>query len=108
MTWPASLVCINPKIIKQSKDKARLEEGCLSVPGVTEEVTRSALVVVHALDRNGDPFELEADGLLAVCCQHELDHLDGVLFIERISRLKRKLALKNYDPNAPVQEGAVI
>jgi peptide deformylase len=94
---------INPEIIER-EGEIWYEEGCLSVPGITEEVQRSARVTVKALDRNGQPFELKADGLLAVCCQHEFDHLEGVLFIDRLSRLKRKMALRHYDPDAPQPE----
>jgi len=90
---------VNPEIVER-EGEVWFEEGCLSVPGITEEVQRAARVTVRALDRHGKPFELKADGLLAVCCQHEFDHLEGVLFIDRISRLKRKMALRGYDPAA--------
>jgi peptide deformylase len=67
------------------------EEGCLSFPGVTEEIKRAEHVKVRALDRNGKPFEIEADGLLAVALQHETDHLDGVLMIDKLSALKKRM-----------------
>ncbi len=67
-----------------------MDEGCLSVPGFFETVTRAERVTVEALDRDGNPFKLDADGLLAVCIQHEMDHLDGKLFVDHISILKRQ------------------
>ena len=83
------LVFVNPEIIER-EGKTEAEEGCLSVPGIFDKLnTRSERVVVRALDRNGKPFELEADGLLAVCIQHEMDHLEGKLFVDYLSELKR-------------------
>ncbi|MHB1358208.1 MAG: peptide deformylase [Rhodocyclaceae bacterium] len=80
-------VFINPEIL--SRDGACTgEEGCLSVPGIYETVQRSERVRVRALDRDGQPFEIDAAGLLAVCLQHEIDHLDGKVFVEYLSRLK--------------------
>ena len=67
-----------------------MDEGCLSVPGFYEPVTRAASVLVSALDRDGQPFTLDADGLLAVCIQHEIDHLEGKLFVDHLSSLKRQ------------------
>lgn len=81
------LTFINPEIIERAGEQV-CEEGCLSVPGVYERVMRSEWVRVRALDVDGEPFELEADGLLAVCIQHELDHLDGKVFVEYLSQLK--------------------
>lgn len=81
-------VFINPEIVAQA-GRAEGEEGCLSVPGVFDRVTRAERVTVRALDRDGKPFELEADGLLAVCIQHELDHLQGKVFVDYLSMLKR-------------------
>ncbi len=87
-------VClINPEIVEKLGSE-EMDEGCLSVPGVFEKVTRAETVKVRALDRNGDSFELEADGLLAVCIQHEIDHLDGKLFVDYLSPLKRQLIRK--------------
>jgi peptide deformylase len=83
------LCLINPEILERSGEE-QMEEGCLSVPGFFETVTRADRVRVRALDRNGEPFELDADGLLAVCIQHEIDHLDGRLFVDHISSLKRQ------------------
>jgi peptide deformylase len=78
---------INPEILWREGECVG-EEGCLSVPGIYETVARSERVKVRALDVDGAPFELEADGLLAVCLQHEIDHLDGKVFVEYLSRLK--------------------
>lgn len=82
-------VFINPEIL-EAEGVQTYQEGCLSVPGFFEEVERAARVRVRALDRDGKPYELEADGLLAVCIQHEIDHLDGKLFVDYLSELKRK------------------
>jgi peptide deformylase len=81
-------VFINPQIV-ELRGTAECEEGCLSVPGVYEKVTRAQWVRVRAMDAQGTPFELEADGLLGVCIQHELDHLNGKVFVEYLSRLKQ-------------------
>ncbi|OQS41958.1 peptide deformylase [Chromobacterium haemolyticum] len=81
-------VFINPEIL--SKDGETVyEEGCLSVPGIYDKVTRAERVKVRALGRDGKPFELEADGLLAICIQHEIDHLDGKVFVEYLSQMKQ-------------------
>lgn len=82
------LVLINPEIIA-SRGEIECEEGCLSVPGIFESVTRAEWVKVSALDREGKRFELEASDLLAVCIQHEMDHLEGKVFVEYLSRLKQ-------------------
>ncbi|KAA3649656.1 MAG: peptide deformylase [Proteobacteria bacterium] len=79
---------INPEILERSGEQVG-EEGCLSVPGVYDKVVRAERVKVRALNEQGEPFELEADGLLAVCIQHELDHLDGKVFVEYLSQLKQ-------------------
>lgn len=86
-------VFVNPTIVERD-GKVVWEEGCLSFPGVHEEIERADRVRVRARDEHGQPFELEADGLLGVAIQHELDHLDGVLMIDRMGVLKRKLALR--------------
>lgn len=82
------LVLINPEITARSGE-SDCEEGCLSVPGIFEKVRRSAHITVKALDRDGKPFALDADGLLAACIQHEMDHLLGKVFVEYLSRLKQ-------------------
>ena len=81
-------VFINPKV-KTKTGTQEYEEGCLSVPGVYENVTRAETVVIEALDRNGKPFTWEADGLMAVCIQHEMDHLLGKVFVQYLSPLKQ-------------------
>ena len=81
-------VFINPEIIASSGEKEN-EEGCLSVPGIYEKVSRAEKVTVRALDENGDTFTMEAEGLLAVCIQHEMDHLIGKVFVEYLSHLKQ-------------------
>jgi peptide deformylase len=81
-------VFINPVLLK-SLGEEESEEGCLSVPGIYEKVSRAERISVRALDENGKPFTLEAEGLLAVCIQHELDHLQGHVFVERLSHLKQ-------------------
>jgi len=89
-------VFINPEIL--SRDGVEeMEEGCLSVPGVYDKVQRAERIKVRALDRDGKPFELEADGLLAVCIQHEIDHLDGKLFVDYLSSLKRQRIKKKLE-----------
>lgn len=82
-------VFINPEIVARS-GVSDFEEGCLSVPGIYEKVPRADRITVRALDAQGQPFELEADGLLAVCIQHEMDHLDGKVFVDYLSRLKQQ------------------
>jgi peptide deformylase len=81
-------VFVNPEIIERHGEKEG-EEGCLSVPGIYEKVKRGEWVRVRAQDTEGNPFELEAEGLLAVCIQHEIDHLNGKVFVEHLSRLKQ-------------------
>jgi peptide deformylase len=83
------LVFINPEVTVLDGELESMQEGCLSVPGFYEDVTRVEHCLVKALDRNGKPFELEARGLLAVCIQHELDHLEGKLMVDYLSPLKR-------------------
>jgi peptide deformylase len=87
-------VYVNPKILWASDDLATFEEGCLSVPEIWEEVERPARIRAQHFDRDGKLVTLEADGLLATCLQHEMDHLEGVLFIDHLSRLKRSIALR--------------
>jgi peptide deformylase len=81
-------VLINP-VLLNAEGEEESEEGCLSVPGIYEKVTRAEHVIVKALDENGKEFQLEADGLLAVCIQHEMDHLQGKVFVEHLSHLKQ-------------------
>ncbi len=87
------LVFINPDIVEKDGEQV-YQEGCLSVPGIFADVTRANRIRVRALDRHGQPFELDIDGLLAVCVQHEMDHLDGKLFVDYLSPLKREMVRK--------------
>ena len=91
------LVFINPKITVLDGDLEKMQEGCLSVPGFYEDVSRIEHVLIKALDRKGQAFELEAQGLLAVCIQHEMDHLDGKLFVDYLSSLKRNRIKKKLE-----------
>ncbi len=91
------LVFINPKIEILDHDESSYEEGCLSVPGFYEEVTRPQHVRVTAINRDGEEFVLEPQGLLAVCIQHEMDHLNGKLFVDYISNIKRQRIRKKLE-----------
>lgn len=90
------IALVNPEIIESSPDSDKSEEGCLSIPDVYGDVERPSRVMVRALDRNGQPFEMEASELLARCFQHEIDHLHGKLFIDYLSVLKRRSALSKW------------
>jgi peptide deformylase len=83
------MALINPEILEKSDELQTYEEGCLSVPGIYDEVKRAARIRVRALGLDGKPFEFEAEGLLAVCVQHEMDHLRGKVFVEHLSYLKQ-------------------
>jgi peptide deformylase len=89
-------VFINPEVTWTSEEKATYEEGCLSIPEYYEEVERPVLVRVKYMDRDGKARDVEANGLLATCLQHEIDHLNGVLFIDHISKLKRDRVIKKF------------
>ena len=89
-------VFINPELVSKSDDKNTHEEGCLSIPEYYEEVERPAAVKVRYLDLDGRQHEIDAEGLLATCIQHEIDHLNGVLFIDHISKLKRDRIVKEF------------
>ena len=89
-------VFINPEVVWTSDNKVTREEGCLSIPDYYEEVERPAKVKVKYLDLDGKAHETEAKGLLATCLQHEIDHINGVLFIDHLSRLKRSLIIKKF------------
>jgi peptide deformylase len=93
---PAPQFFVNPKIVWSSEERSLFEEGCLSIPEYYAEVERPARVRARFLDREGKPREVEAEGLLATVLQHEIDHLDGVLFIDRISKLKRDRVIKKF------------
>ncbi|MCO6416812.1 peptide deformylase [Siccirubricoccus sp. KC 17139] len=91
---PAPMVLVNPEVVAASEELAAREEGCLSLPGQYAEVTRPARVKVRWQELDGTRREIEADGLLATCLQHEIDHLNGVLFVDHISPLKRNMLLR--------------
>jgi peptide deformylase len=88
---------INPKITWRSEEMTTFEEGCLSVPEMYEEVERPARIKAEYLDKDGVKHEIEADGMLATCLQHEMDHLEGILFIDHLSRLKRGIVLRKLE-----------
>jgi peptide deformylase len=90
-------IFINPSILETSQETAKFEEGCLSVPGIYTDVVRSESVKVQAWNEKGRPFTLETNGLLARVIQHEYDHLEGVIFLDRVSELKRKRLLAKYE-----------
>lgn len=100
------VVLVNPEIAG-SAGSITYDEGCLSVPGVTAEVERFSDVTVKAIDREGAPFEIRAEGLFAIALQHEIDHLDGILFIDRLSRLKRELIKRKYKKAMERQDRAL-
>jgi len=93
---PAPLVFTNPEIVARSDEMSVYEEGCLSIPDYYAEVERPAKVTVSYQDISGERKEMEAEGLLATCLQHEIDHLNGVLFIDHISKLKRDMVVKKF------------
>ena len=92
----AAFAIVNPVFVSDDKTLAKGEEGCLSIPDVYGDVARPETVKVRALDRDGNPFEIDAEGLLARCLQHEIDHLDGRMFIDHLSVLRRKAALAKW------------
>lgn len=95
------LCLINPMILR-AEGEEETEEGCLSVPGVFESVKRSEFIEVRAIDRQGKPFEMKANGILAVCIQHEMDHLEGKLFVDYLSQLKKYRIRKKLEKKARV------
>ena len=97
----APFALVNPAITELSVDVERSEEGCLSLPGLKEIVERPARVTVTGIDRDGAPVTIQAEGLLARILQHEVDHVDGILFIDRVSPLKRKMLLKKWEKAKP-------
>jgi peptide deformylase len=97
---------INPRILWASDEKAVFEEGCLSVPEIWDDVERPARIKAEYLDRDGNKQLLEADGILATCLQHEMDHLNGILFIDHLSRLKRSMAIRKLTKAKKLKETA--
>jgi peptide deformylase len=102
---PAPVTLINPEILAMSDELATREEGCLSVPGQYAEITRPARVKVRYLDIAGARQEIEAEGLLAACLQHEIDHLDGILFVDHLSSLKRNIILRRLAKEQRQKQG---
>lgn len=102
----APLVFINPQITVLDGNPEKMQEGCLSVPGFYEDVSRIEHVLIKAMDRKGQAFELEAEGLLAVCIQHEMDHLNGKLFVDYLSSLKRNRIKKKLEKQHRSQKQA--
>ena len=98
------LALINPELLTR-EGQEESDEGCLSVPGVFEKVKRAEKIRVRALNRDGESFEMDADGLLAVCIQHEIDHLEGKLFVDYLSPLKRQLARKKVKKEQRQRDG---
>jgi len=92
---------VNPDIVEASEETERDEEGCLSLPGLKDMVERPSRVVVTGWNADGEPRRIDADGLLARVLQHEVDHLDGILFIDRVSPLKRRMMLKKWEKTRP-------
>lgn len=97
---------VNPRVVAEGAETERAEEGCLSIPGLREVVERTAEVTVEALDLDGEPVRIEASGLHARVLLHEIDHLDGVLFLDRVSPLKRKMLLKKWQKVKAEHEAA--
>lgn len=97
------LVFINPEVVSASDTRSVYEEGCLSIPDYYAEVERPAVITVKHLDRDGKEQLTEADGLLATCLQHEIDHLNGVLFIDHISKLKREMVVRKFTKAAKLR-----
>lgn len=87
---------INPRVVESDAEREKAEEGCLSIPGLTAAVERPVRVVVEGLDRTGQPLRVAGEGLLGRCLQHEIDHLDGVLFVDRVSALQRSMLLRKW------------
>ncbi|ASY61527.1 Peptide deformylase [Sinorhizobium sojae CCBAU 05684] len=102
------LVFINPKVVRASDERSVYEEGCLSIPDYYAEVERPAAITVEFLDRDGKERTIEADGLLATCLQHEIDHLNGVLFIDHISKLKRDMVIRKFTKAAKMRGSRAI
>ncbi len=98
------ITLINPKIIKSSEDTRAYDEGCLSFPGQYSEVTRPDIVTVEYTDLDGNTQQLEANGLLSTCIQHEIDHMEGIVFVDHISRLKREMIARKMKKAQKLQQ----
>ena len=104
----APMVFINPQVVTSSDERSTYEEGCLSIPDYYAEVERPMQVTVDYVDRLGKQQQIEADGLLATCLQHEIDHLNGILFIDHISKLKRDMVIKKFTKLAKGRSSAAL
>ncbi|MDF2374439.1 MAG: peptide deformylase [Rhizobiaceae bacterium] len=104
----APMVFINPQVVASSDERSTYEEGCLSIPDYYAEVERPMQVTVDYVDRLGKQQQIEADGLLATCLQHEIDHLNGILFIDHISKLKRDMVVKKFTKLAKGRSTAAL
>lgn len=104
----APMVFINPQVVASSDERSTYEEGCLSIPDYYAEVERPMQVTVDYVDRLGKQQQIEADGLLATCLQHEIDHLNGILFIDHISKLKRDMVVKKFTKLAKGRSSAAL
>lgn len=102
------LVFINPKVLTTSDERSVYEEGCLSIPDYYAEVERPATITVEYIDLEGKQLTVKADGLLATCLQHEIDHLNGVLFIDHISKLKREMVIRKFTKAAKTRGAKAI
>ena len=100
-----SYALVNPVIVERDTAMVKDEEGCLSIPEIFAEVTRPVQVTLEALDRDGKPYTLEADGLLARAIQHEIDHLDGILFLDRVGPFKRRFLLRDWEKKRKGEKG---
>ena len=100
------VVLVNPEVL-ETEDVETTQEGCLSVPGIFDDVERARRVRIRALGRDGKPLEMTADGLLAVCIQHEIDHLDGKLFVDYLSELKRQRIRKKLEKERRLQAAVI-
>ena len=103
-----SMHFVNPEIITKSENSSTYEEGCLSVPGQFAEITRSDKCYIKYLDYYGQPKEIKAEGMLATCIQHEIDHLEGILFIDYLSKLKKSMIAKKLSKQKEVFERIVV
>lgn len=101
-----AVALVNPKVVESSRKTAKAPEGCLSIPGMEEVVERPDTVTVEGLDPDGEPRAMEVSGLLSRALQHEIDHLDGVLFIDRVSPLKRRMLLKKWQKSRAEKEAS--
>lgn len=101
-----AVALVNPVVVESSREKSKAPEGCLSIPDMEEVVERPETVTVEGLDPDGEPVTMEVSGLLSRALQHEIDHLDGILFIDRVSPLKRRMLLKKWQKSRAEEEAS--